>query len=103
MGRFAQRRIRGGGPPSPTVALNRMNSAAPDVFNVEVAYEQDIDATTLAGPDFTSNPSGNIGAAILQLATNTIQIAIDTAGVTDVSITYAGPNPTVESPQTQNY
>jgi hypothetical protein len=104
MGRWAQRRIRGGGT-NPAATLIEISTAASDDDSIVIAtYTGSIDATNFANGDFTSQPSGAASVAILQDSPNSLEIDFNPATITgDTFIQYSGTTPGVLTPQTVLY
>jgi hypothetical protein len=106
MGRWAQRRVRGGGGPPPGAALNFMTAAEILSFQQSTAiYSQPVDFTVFDLADFTSNPSGEVPEQIEQGAPESIILDFSLVGdiSADTELAYAGDAPDVETPQTMAY
>lgn len=101
MGRWAQRKRSGGSAP---------NAVADDTFIVgfhlagsgsyEVVYNQEVTAGDFTATDFETHPSDETGLSVGQIAPNSLELTNDAMNNTDTSVTYSGPTPPANSPQT---
>lgn len=98
MGRWAQRRRAGGGPPT----LNYITEAAAGgaANQMFVRYAQNVDETQLIPSAFEATPSTNTGDTIDQLLPNRIRISFTGDVDTDTTLIYGGSTPGILTPQT---
>ena len=101
MGRWAQRRRSGGGNGQPAGAvLSIVGFTAHSSGSYKITYNGPINVAILNPVDFVSNPSGEVGATIVQLTATELEWANDATNNTDTEIVYSGSAPFVQSPQT---
>ena len=99
MGRWAQRRHNGGGPPT-SVVLAKMVTAqhGGDSTIVEVYYDRDVTAANFVGTEFTAQPDERVSITVSQLDANALEVEF-AGDVTDqTSIEYSGSVEGVLSP-----
>ena len=103
MGRWAQRRVRGGGPP--TAAAIEITIATHDPIDdfSFLDYSADITGIPFNAADYTTNPSGLTGIAVNQTAPDQISVLFAMLYPADTSISYTGSEPGILTPQTVNY
>lgn len=100
MGRWAQRRIAGGGP-SPTAALIEMTAATvTDPDKIQVDYSGDVTAGAFGANDFETQPGTVLGTSISQVASNAIEITFADTINAEATLTYSGGNSGILTPQT---
>jgi hypothetical protein len=101
MGRWAQRRVRGGGPPAPVTGLLRIVSGEfLDEGACNLTYNGPIDATSLNAGDFHDTDNITDGFSLTQVSPTVIRLEwFD--GVTAINdlCNYDGSATGVESPQ----
>jgi hypothetical protein len=103
MGRWAQRSVRGGGPPT-AAALNQMVNAVIAAGNeAEVTYATDVDALDFAPGDHVSEPSGSISTAYVQFDLNVLTVTMAPDIIGDTDLNYAGAAPGILTPDTIPY
>lgn len=93
MGRWAQRRIRGGSQGA-AVALNFLLSGfISGSFDAFVTYNADLDVGDLTATDFFSQPTMFVGNSLTQTMSNEIAVTFvdDIAGETGIVYTGAAP------------
>lgn len=96
MGRWSQRRKRGGGVP----LVNFMTAIQfVDNFNTLATYQYPIAANSLSPAAFLSDPSGAGTSLITQVDQRTVNIVWDDTTAGDTTVTYSGTTPQVQSPQ----
>lgn len=97
MGRWAQRSRAGGG----VTPLNFMISGRrADNFNWRITYASAVDAAALSPAAFTTNAGGVTTSLITQIGTREINIIWDDTTTGEVSVTYNGVTPGIQTPQT---
>lgn len=98
MGRWAQNRRSGGGPP--VAALNQMVNVS-DVTDATatVIYQTAVNGASLDAADFHTLPNAREGISILQVNPTTLEIEFDNFINDQSSIEYAGSAPNILSPQ----
>ena len=105
MGRWAQRRHRGGGPPAAS-ALNFITEAAVDAdpqFASTSPTHEPVDALNFVATEFVSNPSGTVADDVQQDGANGVLVDFLISIATDTSITYNGGASGILTPQTIAY
>lgn len=99
MGRWAQRRIRGGGPPAPAPAhmiVAQIDTMTPN--DVGVQYSGPVDATSLNAADYTVPADGATGMFISNVTPDVLLLELDNDVHTPHSLQYGGADPQVVSP-----
>lgn len=89
MGRWAQRRIRGGGPAAPAVTFlcaTALSAVADDDTHASVTWDTPVDALSFELGDIMSNPSGAVPISVNQVSPTivTFQWNVSAAGDTDI-------------------
>lgn len=100
MGRWATRRVRGGGPP-PVVALIYMLEAQ-RVANdeLQILYNRDITFVPFQPNDFTTSPDARVGMTIVDQLADTLTIQFSNEILTQNLLTFVSMTTNVYSPQT---
>lgn len=101
MGRWAQRRLAGGG----SVFLNTINNASIDnAQTVRLIWKGIVDPTKFSPSMFISNPSGTVPISVTG-GTNQQHMFLNFGPDidTDTSVTYLGAVPGTLAPQTKTY
>jgi len=100
MGRWAQARRRGGGPP----ILNYITRAQPVAADrVRLHYRSIVSETDFTPTDFTSEPAGTPGDAIVQVGPTLLDLTLLGTVGADTELLYSGATPGVVTPQTVLY
>lgn len=100
MGRWAQRRIRGGSQGA-TAALNFMLSGfISGSFDAFVTYNADLDVGDLTATDFMSLPTMFVGNSLTQTMSNEIAVTFIDDIAAETSLLYNGAAPGFLTPDT---
>jgi len=101
MGRWAQRRLAGGGgPPTANVGPFSMVFASRSAPTIIIArYNSPVDISAMVETDFHTD-LGSFGDTLSQLSPNEIEIDFVAAQTTATHLTYDGSDPQVITPQT---
>lgn len=90
MGRYAQRRIRGGGPPPSTGTHLASAVLEADTTLILATFSADIDAGDFTTSDFTTDVMGATCLTIGQATSDTLELGWDTDVGAATTLTYNG-------------
>jgi len=98
MGRWAQRRRTGGGPPAGAALITITEAEVTDTTEILVSFSANVNAGDFDPTDFTTQPSNATGTVFGAAGANYINTYFDHDITADTTITYNGTAPGVQSP-----
>lgn len=100
MGRFATRRVRGGGPPPVTALAFIVTAEKLAGAQLLLTYNRNIESIPFDPTDFTTSPGGTVGETINSQIGTELTITMSDNIFDEQFITYLGMATNVSSPQT---
>lgn len=100
MGRYAQKRRGGGGPPTPS-ALNHMILATiTSDPHIEITYSAEVDAGDFTFTDFLTVPNAIEPISFGQASATSIDVEWSDSVLLETAVAYTGGIANIETPQT---
>lgn len=100
MGRWAQRRISGGGPPATPTIVQMISAAFDGLTLVVVTYDGPVTASDFEATDFETHIGGLQPEAVNQMSATELQLDFGVVVTTEAELEYSGDVPNVLTPQT---
>lgn len=100
MGRWAQRRIAGGGGDQ---VINQIVSAIYDAGELLLTYRENVSGPLFTGLEFTAQPGSHASTEVNNETLNSIRVTFGSAISSSGTVDYAGSVPGILNPQSFPY